>query len=323
MIQFLKEKCQSTGMISITNSDYEIIKVLYESNEYVSILLARDKKHSKEVVFKVFSRNIPNFSVMQEEMRIQQLLNHPNIVPVLDILYEKEFIIVIYPYYKLGDMLDVVKSKSLQPESILRIFSQVIDGICYLHDHNYAHLDIKPENILLSENWTPALSDFGSVESPVSRERGIRARGTLYYAAPEMLDHYEYDNKKADIWELGITLYALTTKHLPWTGGTDSQIIEQIKLGEIGETSFLPFSIRRIVEMCCRLNPVDRPTAKQLSDFVAKYVHKFSPKGSIKKEKSQIRPAKSILFGNSNPSRNRTITMQKSLPAPKFFNELF
>lgn len=99
-------------------------------------------------------------------------------------------------------------------ESVARFyFRQLVSAVGYMHDLNVAHLDIKPQNILLDENFNVKLADFGIAQMTTDSDKtSTKRRGTNQYMAPEVEDFSRkdaFDVCKADVYSLGVTLYVM------------------------------------------------------------------------------------------------------------------
>jgi 5'-AMP-activated protein kinase catalytic alpha subunit len=120
-------------------------------------------------------------------------------------------------YAKYGEFFNyIVESTRLQEEEASMFYVQVLQGIEYIHKHKIVHRDLKPENLLLNENKTLKLIDFGLSNS---YEKGNVLKtpcGSPCYAAPEMLIGKQYSGLEIDIWSSGIILYAMVCGYLPF-----------------------------------------------------------------------------------------------------------
>uniref|UniRef100_H3AA16 non-specific serine/threonine protein kinase n=1 Tax=Latimeria chalumnae TaxID=7897 RepID=H3AA16_LATCH len=98
-----------------------------------------------------------------------------------------------------------------------QIFRQIVEGLKYCHKKGIAHRDLKCENILLTSEVTPKLSNFRFATSINVRDSKCSTFcGSLAYVAPEILTGLPYDAFQADVWSLGVMLYLLVTSYMPF-----------------------------------------------------------------------------------------------------------
>jgi serine/threonine protein kinase len=149
-----------------------------------------------------------------------------NIVPIVETFRTKHFLFIVTPWVSGGDLLDYinVKRKMQQASAAADIdilgkwFAQICRSVALVHTSGFAHRDLSPENIMISEEdeygqRTAMLHDFG-LACPASRQH--TSVGKLLYAAPEIFRRTSsYNPKAADIWGLGIVFFTMLTKHAP------------------------------------------------------------------------------------------------------------
>mmetsp|Transcript_15932 Transcript_15932/g.13499 ORF Transcript_15932/g.13499 Transcript_15932/m.13499 type:complete len:106 (+) Transcript_15932:458-775(+) len=97
------------------------------------------------------------------------------------------------------------------------MFRQLISGLEYLHLNGVSHLDIKPENILIGEDYKVKITDFDMAYHENDKES--RGFGTHDYRAPELVNDKVEDHQAADIYSMGILLFVLMTGSLPYVEG--------------------------------------------------------------------------------------------------------
>lgn len=114
----------------------------------------------------------------------------------------------------------ILSIESLQESTVKFLFYQIVLAVQYLHSKEITHRDLKPQNILLSSQAPKArvkITDFG-LSKLVNEDTFLRTKcGTPYYCAPEIWDEKNtvYD-KKVDVWSLGVILYYMLAKELPF-----------------------------------------------------------------------------------------------------------
>lgn len=256
--------------IPATFAHYKYIKTIGCGSTGV-IIQAYDKKTGMDVAGKVLSRQSLDFVSIEQELRIHQFLDHPHILKIFDIVYTDDLIIVVTELCERGDLLTVISNHEVKDSAkLMQLFYQICDAVSYLHKRGIAHLDIKPDNILVDNYMNVKLSDFGCCESQTSNNIPIQPCGTLYYAAPEMLTKPRTDNRAADIWSLGIVLCTLYTEHLPWLPGEDDFIKSQILQCQLNLPYDLHVEIHDIIYQCCKVNPDERIKVDDLLELVSR-----------------------------------------------------
>lgn len=145
-------------------------------------------------------------------------LDHPNIVQILDVVEEAEHRFIIMELVKGGSLYERLKRYHPLPiEQVVAIMLELADALARAHHLNIIHRDIKPGNILLAEDDTPRLTDFGI--SYVAGQSRMTASGqvvgTLSYISPELLRNAPPD-PRSDIWAFGVLLLELLTNTRPF-----------------------------------------------------------------------------------------------------------
>jgi len=151
---------------------------------------------------KIIRKEVSNKKYFNNEITALSYLIHPNIVKMID--YNVYTQSLHLEFEKNIDLFYYLEKKNrLTADEFCKIFSQCSDALVYCHNKGFAHLDIKPENILLGENNVPKLADFGFA---TTEEISNEIRGTPGYIAPEVKIKF-YEPKIADSWSLGVTMF--------------------------------------------------------------------------------------------------------------------
>jgi len=190
---------------------------------------ARQKNLDRLVALKVLPRALVegdegavNFEErFTREARALARLSHPNIVGVHE-FGEREGV-----YYFLMELVDganlrqAMRAGDLTPVQALAIVPQICDALQYAHDQGVVHRDIKPENVLLDNEGTVKIADFGLAKliTKAPDERTLTRQGlvmgTPHYMAPEQIEKPAEVDHRADIYSLGVVLYEMLTGELP------------------------------------------------------------------------------------------------------------
>lgn len=166
----------------------------------------------------------------RRESEVLGKLNHPNIVKLLTAGESGGQYYLIMEYVGGGTLADLLKRQPQLPlEQALGIALELADALARTHHLKIVHRDIKPTNILLAEDGTPRLTDFGlAFARSAARltQPGI-AVGTWLYLSPEVFSGSPPD-ERSDIWSFGLTLYEMLCGRLPFHGDTPTAILREI-----------------------------------------------------------------------------------------------
>ncbi|XP_076434862.1 serine/threonine-protein kinase TAO3-like isoform X1 [Babylonia areolata] len=180
--------------------------------------------------------------------------------------YIKEHTAWLVMEYCLGSASDIVEvhKKPLKEVEISAICQGALEGLVYLHDMGKIHRDVKAGNILLTEDGTVKLADFGSASLICPANSFV---GTPYWMAPEVIlamDEGQYDGK-ADIWSLGITCIELAEKKPPLFNMNAMSALYHIAQNDSPSLSHGEWSdeFRNFVNDCLRKVSSDRPTGSE------------------------------------------------------------
>lgn len=173
---------------------------------------------------------ITDKSRFEQEIRIHQTLNHPNIVQLVDLYKDTINYYILMEYCPKGELLSHIVSKKRFTEAEAKLyFRQLLDGLNYLHSNQIAHRDLKPENLLFSQDMTLKISDFSLSKTTANHFLTSTSCGSPCYASPEIISGQPYDPIKTDMWSAGVILYAMICGVLPWTKVNQIQLFHQIK----------------------------------------------------------------------------------------------
>jgi serine/threonine protein kinase len=211
-------------------------------------------------------RTFENFS---NELRANSQICHPGIARLFDVQCDSANIFLILELCGGGPLEDLVRASDGLPEDQAQsFFVQIVQTIAYIHSQNYVHRDVTLQNILLSSDGSPKLTDFGLCKRRELSQLCTTKCGTFVYIAPEMLQCQMYDAFKVDIWSAGICLYSMITNHLPWVidDNTPAEQVwqvtgEQICSGNIIYDERMSDDLRDLLEHMLVVNPDERFTA--------------------------------------------------------------
>lgn len=239
---------------------------------------ATHKATCKKVAIKVYDKyrllDSQRKNSVNREIQILQSLSHPNIVKLYETIDTTKQLYLVFELIKGRSLYSYLKSKNprrLDESEARRIFKQVLAGVRYCHSKNVSHRDIKLENLLLDEQNNIKIIDFGfSSCVPLFTKLRIFC-GTPSYMAPEIVNKKQYIGPPADVWALGVLLYAMLSGKFPFKGATDKELFRKITKGDFS----IPLGIsQKAKNLLVRLLNVDfnkRPTCDEimLDPFIA------------------------------------------------------
>ena len=211
--------CSETAPV-IEIPGYKILRQLGRGG-MATVYLAMQESVQREVALKVMSPSLladPDFGErFLREARIAAKLHHRNVVGVHDVGRTGEYHYIAMEYLGGGPVL----AKDGTPRSVgfaLRVTREIATALNYAHAKGFVHRDVKPDNILLREDGSAALTDFGIARASDSATHMTRTGtviGTPHYMSPEQARGRPLDGR-ADLYSLGIVLYELLTGRVPF-----------------------------------------------------------------------------------------------------------
>lgn len=154
---------------------------------------------------------------LKTEAHTHALVNHPNIISLFGAVESKYGTVLVMEHVE-GETLyqRLGRRGGLNLDEIIRLFDQVLIGVEHIHRAGVIHGDLKPSNLLLSDNYGAKIMDFGiSVRVDEQPSGNQPLRGTLLYIPPEQISGHGMDFR-SDIYTLGMTLYEAVTGRLPF-----------------------------------------------------------------------------------------------------------
>lgn len=200
---------------------YKLIRILGRGTEG-TVYEAVDKTKSetntdyKRYAIKIVNLSeYDNFTEISSELRIQNSLHHKNIISIRESFIEHECLWIVMELAHYGTLKGLLNDRYINGVKdeilIATIMKQLLLSIEYCHSKGKIHRDIKGGNILIADDGTIKLADFGISTSFFTQGRKVKHNtftGTVCWLAPEVVCEEDYD-EKIDIWSLGITMLEL------------------------------------------------------------------------------------------------------------------
>nr|KAF6426416.1 hypothetical protein HJG59_009124 [Molossus molossus] len=225
---------------------------------FSSVWLAWHTLTGADVAIKVVKGQDPSDPF--KEIRSLQLLQHPNIVTLFEMITTKDELYLIQEHVNGGDLLQHLTDRGPMTEEEARhTFRQVISALQYCHQYHIVHRDLKPENILLDRDKNVKVADFG-FSAQITQETPLLSKicGTFPYMAPEML-LFELYNEKVDFWSIGVVLSQMLTTTIPFEAQNRVEHKFNILTGRFPVPEFLSLGCQDLLKKLLTLDPDERP----------------------------------------------------------------
>ena len=177
----------------------------------------------------------------KNESKAIAVLSHPNIVKVYDVSFGDRLQYIVMEYIEGITLKEYIEKRGvIDWNEALFFIIQILRALQHAHDKGVVHRDVKPQNIMLLENGTIKVADFGIARFSHSESRTVteKAIGSVHYISPEQAKG-ELTDEKADLYSVGIMLYEMLTGRLPF----DADNAVSVALMQVNNEAELPRSI--------------------------------------------------------------------------------
>lgn len=251
----------------ILNGRYEIIELIGRGG-MAYVYKARDLKLNRFVAVKIlreeYTENEQFIKKFDRESQSAAGLSDPNIVSVYDVGVDGDVYFIVMEYVD-GITLKqyLIKKGRLDYEEATNFIIDVAEALQCAHEHGIIHRDIKPQNIMLTADMTPKVTDFGIARAITSSTITMtnQTMGSVHYISPEQA-RGGFVDERSDLYSLGIMYYELLTGELPFDEeNTVSIAIKHIQEDITPPKTILPEipqSVSDVVVRLCQKRPDDR-----------------------------------------------------------------
>lgn len=208
----------------------------------------------------------------KREAQAAASLSHPNVVNIYDVGQDGDTLYIVMEYVDGRTLKQVIEEKAPLPiEEAVAIARQICEALSHAHEHKIIHRDVKPHNILISQNGRVKVTDFGiarAVTTNTITHHSSSVIGSVHYFSPEQASG-KITDEKSDIYSLGVVLYEMLTGRLPFMGETPISVaLKHLQEPIVEPRSFsskIPQSVENIILRALRKNPLERfPSIKEM-----------------------------------------------------------
>ncbi|MDR1783273.1 MAG: serine/threonine protein kinase [Dysgonamonadaceae bacterium] len=196
-------------------------------------------------------------------------LHHTNLLPYSDCNEYNGMLYFVMPCCERGSVAS--RTGKLSEMEAWRFLADVSSGLAYLHQQNIVHQDIKPDNVLISDDDSYLITDFDiSVKTKSTQRMGEEApAGTAAYMAPERFGQQSAPIKASDVWALGASLYELLSGDSPF--GDHGGLYQKSGVSIPDVNRKISRHLQYIINLCLQQEPWNRPTAREIADLCNEY----------------------------------------------------
>ena len=249
------------------NDRYQIIRSIGEGG-MANVYLAHDTILDRNVAVKILRGDLAQdekfVKKFQREANAAATIIHPNVVEMYDVGKDDDNYFIVMEYIDGQTLKNLIKKRgALTLPEVIDIMLQLTSAIECAHDKYIIHRDIKPQNILMLDDGTIKVTDFGIATAINAQEltQTNSVMGSVHYLPPEMANG-SGSTIRSDIYSMGILMFELLTGKVPFKGDNAVEVaIKQLKEPIPSVTKInpeIPQSVENIILACCAKNPKNR-----------------------------------------------------------------
>ncbi|XP_059212346.1 maternal embryonic leucine zipper kinase [Centropristis striata] len=249
---------------------YEVYETI-GSGGFAKVKLGRHLLTGEKVAIKIMNKKALGDDLPRVKVEIEAMknLSHQHVCRLYQVIETSTQIFMVLEYCPGGELFDYIIAKDRLSEEESRVFfRQIVSAMAYVHSQGYAHRDLKPENLLIDEDHNLKLIDFGLCAKPKGGlgYELMTCCGSPAYAAPELIQGKAYIGSEADVWSMGVLLFALLCGYLPFDDENHMLLYRKITRGRYDNPRWLSPGSVLLLNQMMQVEPKRRLTVRQLLD---------------------------------------------------------
>jgi len=260
---------------------YSVERTTLGVGSFSTVCKGRNRASKRECAIKTISKSkvksskeskADYFERIKREISILQMLEHKNIVTLLDAFEDERTIRLVMELCSGGELSDRLTDVAKFTESqVAGLMQQVFQAVNFMHSQQVCHRDIKPNNILFESRQVPIeqstlkIIDFGSARVFQKGQYMHTKAGSSYYVSPQVLLG-KYDHS-SDLWSCGVVMHIILCGYPPFTGETEDDVLAKVRKGTFTFNAKhwkkVSKDAKNLVSMLIKKNPQERYTSER------------------------------------------------------------
>jgi serine/threonine-protein kinase len=296
---------------ALLNNRYQLLEQL-GSGGMAEVFRARDLMLDRYVAIKILRKDFSgneDFQIhFRQEARAAANLSHPNIVIVHDFGFENDLLFIVMEYIPGKDLKNMIRQRGrFSIDEGIPLMIQACAGIGYAHRAGLVHCDIKPHNMIVSQDGRLKVTDFGIARALATITPGERTDvvwGSPLYFAPEQAQG-EAPSPASDVYSLGVVLYEVLSGTPPFTASTPDELARlHVSARPIPISEYIPEIPSTLEEIVMKVLSKEPSARYRTADQLGRVLQKFGTQSDIPEVPRAPEVSMRI------PMRDRTSTRQ-------------